>query len=87
MAQQMNVAAAFAEAEKAAKTIVAEIRVVMSADGNVVAQCRVPNRLMMLGMLEQAKADLNAKLLEEMKKAAEGPRIETPNGGGLLVAG
>jgi hypothetical protein len=81
--QPMDVAAEFAAAGKAAA--VAKIEIVMTADGRVSAQAKCPNRAILMGMLEVAKLDLNANLIEQAKKAAEGPKIETPNGNGLLI--
>jgi phosphopantothenate synthetase len=85
MAQGINVAKALQQQQAAAQTVVAKVQVVMTADGNVSATCEVPNRQVLLMMLETAKLDLNALYVERTKKAAE-PQIEVPGGGGILIA-
>jgi hypothetical protein len=83
--QGLDIGKAVAQ-QMAAQAPVAQITVVMLANGHIQAQCKVPSPQVMLMMLEQAKLDLYQVFREQAKKAAE-PAIETPNPQGVLVAG
>jgi predicted nucleotidyltransferase len=87
-ARKIAEAARAEQAKAQAQQPVATVQVVMTADGNVAATCKVPNRQVLIMMLEVAKLDLHEKLVQrEREKAAAGPQIETPNAGGILIAG
>lgn len=80
MAQGINVAAAM---QAASPPIVASIHIHMTADGNVMAKCEVPNRQVLVMMLELTKLDMNQRM---QAKPADGPQIEVPGQGGILIA-